>query len=115
VAVAAADEPAFVQDLSRQPGNGTTSGSMVIAPAPPKGTEILICAKDYASTTITSGVANITVTLKKSPGSDCPALPTPAPLPTAPGQPGQTGQPAQSAAPSPAVSPAPMPSPSPSP
>lgn len=95
-----------------QPGNGTTSGSMVVAPAPPKGTEILICAKDYASTTISSGVANITVTLKKSPGSDCPALPASSPLPTAPGQP---GQPSGSAAPSPAVSPAPTASPSPSP
>ena len=89
-----------------QLGNGTPSGSMVIAPAPPAGTEVLICAKDYASTTIKSGKANVTVTLKKSPGSDCP------PLPTAPGQ---SGQPGQSPLPSPAVSPTPTVSPSPSP
>ena len=89
-----------------QVGNGTTSGSMAIAPAPPKGTEILICAKDYASATITTGVTNVTVTLKKAPGSDCPPLPTPIPLPTAPGQ---------SPSPSPAVSPTPTASPSPSP
>jgi len=88
-----------------QPGNGTPSGSMVIAPAPAKGTEILICAKDYASTTIKSGAANVTVTLKKAPGSDCPALPTPSPAPTPVGQ---------TPAPSPAVSPPPTPSPSPS-
>ena len=92
-----------------QPGNGTPSGTMVIAPAPPRDTDILICAKDYASTTIKSGAANVTVTLKKSPGSDCPALPTPIPAPTAP------GQSPQSPAPSPAVSPAPTASPSPAP
>lgn len=90
-----------------QPGNGTTSGSMVIAPAPPKDTEILICAKDYASTTIKSGAANITVTLKKSPGSDCPPLPTPVGQTPAP-------SPAASPLPSPAVAPTPTPSPSPS-
>ena len=90
-----------------QPGNGTPSGSMVIAPAPPKDTEIFICAKDYASTTIKSGAANITVTLKKSPGSDCPPLPTPVGQTPAP-------SPAVSPAPSPAVSPTPTPSPSPS-
>ena len=89
-----------------QPGNGTPSGSMVIAPAPPKGTDILICAKDYAATSIKSGAANITVTLKKSPGSDCPALPTPSPAPTPVGQ---------TPAPSPAISPAPTPSSSPRP
>ena len=89
-----------------QPGNGTTSGSMVIAPAPPAGTEILICAKDYAATTIKSGAANVTVTLKKTPGSDCPALPTPSPAPTPVGQ---------TPAPSPSASPSPTPSPSPSP
>lgn len=90
-----------------QVGNGTPSGSMVIAPAPPKDTEILICAKDYASTTIKSGAANITVTLKKSPGSDCPPLPTPVGQTPAP-------SPAVSPVPSPAVPPTPTPSPSPS-
>lgn len=90
-----------------QVGNGTPSGSMVIAPAPPKDTEILICAKDYASTTIKSGAANVTVTLKKSPGSDCPPLPTPAGQTPAP-------SPAVSPVPSPAVSPTPTPAPSPS-
>ena len=89
-----------------QPGNGTTSGSMVIAPAPPAGTEILVCAKDYAATTIMSGAANVTVTLKKTPGSDCPALPTPSPAPTPVGQ---------TPAPSPVASPTPPASPSPSP
>ena len=87
-----------------QVGSGTPSGSMVIAPAPPKGTDILICAKDYASTTIKSGSANITVTLKKSPGSDCAPLPTPA---------GQTPSPAPTPSRSPAVSPTPSATPSP--
>jgi len=91
-----------------QVGSGTPSGSMVLAPAPAAGTEILICAKDYASTTIKSGAANITVTLKKSPGSDCPPLPTPVGQTPAP-------SPAVSPASSPAGSPAPTASPSPSP
>ena len=89
-----------------QPGNGTASGSMVIAPTPPKGTEILICAKDYASTTIKAGAANVTVTLKKEAGADCPPLPSPSAAPTPVGQ---------TPKPSPAVSPTPTPSPSPAP
>jgi len=85
-----------------QVGSGTASGSMVIAPAPPKDIDILICAKDYASTTIKSGSASVTVTLKKSPGSDCPPLPSPSPLPT---QVGQTPAPSPSASPSPSKTP----------
>jgi hypothetical protein len=84
-------------------GSGTTSGSMVIAPAPAKGTAILICAKDYASSTITSGPPDVVVTLQKQPGSDCPPLPTPSPAPTPVGQ---------TPSPSPSGSPSPTPSPS---
>jgi hypothetical protein len=78
-------------------GSGTTSGSMVIAPAPTKGTQILVCAKDYASTTITSGAPDVVVTLQKQPGADCPPLPTPSPAPT---QVGQTPSPSPSGSPS---------------
>jgi len=85
-----------------QVGSGTASGSMVIAPAPPKDTEILVCAKEYASTTIKSGSANITVVLKKSAGSDCPPLPTPSPAPTPVGQ---SPSPSPAATPSPSTSP----------
>ena len=87
-------------------GNGTPSGSMVIAPAPPKDTDILICAKDYASATIKTGSANVTVTLKKSPGSDCPPLPTPV---------GQSPSPAPAPSGAPAASPTPSATPSPTP
>jgi len=44
-------------------GSDTASGSMVMAPAPPKGTQIL-----------------------KQPGSDCPPLPSPSPAPGLPKQ-----------------------------
>jgi len=82
-------------------GSGTTSGSMAIAPAPTKGTQILICAKDYASATITSGPPDVVVTLQKQPGSDCPPLPTPSPAPTPVGQ---TPSPSPSGSPSPTPS-----------
>src|SRR5437868_4534395 len=84
-------------------GSGTTSGSMVIAPAPAKGTQILVCAKDYASTTFTSGGPNVVVSLRKQPGSDCPPLPTPSPAPTPVGQ-TPSPSPSGSASPTPSAS-----------
>lgn len=89
-----------------QIGSGTPDGSMAIAPAPQKGTAILICAKDHASQTITSGAPTVTVALQPQPGSDCPPLPSPSPVPTPIGQ---------TPSPSPAASPAATASPSPSP
>ena len=85
-----------------QVGSGTADGSMVIAPAPQKGTAILICAKDFAPETITSGAPTVTVTLKPLAGGDCPRLPTPSPAPTPSGQ---TPSPSQSASPTPSKSP----------
>ncbi|HTH71466.1 MAG TPA: hypothetical protein VL493_09315 [Candidatus Saccharimonadales bacterium] len=87
-------------------GSGTPDGSMVIAPAPTKGTAILICAKDYEPTTITSGAPDVTVVLTPLAGADCAPLPTPSPVPTPSGQ---------TPSPSPTASPAASPSASPSP
>lgn len=85
-----------------QVGNGTVDGSMVIAPAPQKGTAILICAKDHEPQTINAGAPTVVVVLQPQPGADCPPLPTPSPKPTPSGQ---------TPAPSPAVSPSPTKSP----
>jgi hypothetical protein len=85
-----------------QVGSGTTDGSMVIAPAPPKGTSILICAKDHESQTITAGPPTVTLTLQPKAGADCPPLPTPSPAPTPSGQ---TPSPSPAASPSPSKAP----------
>ena len=87
-------------------GSGTPDGSMVIAPAPDKGTAILICAKDYEPLTITAGAPDVTVALTPLAGADCAPLPTPSPVPTPVGQ---------TPSPSPAASPSASPSPSGSP
>ena len=89
-----------------QVGSGTPDGSMVIAPAPQKGTAILICAKDHASQTINAGEPTVTVVLQPQPGSDCPPLPSPSPVPTPAGQ---TSSPSPAASASPSASPSPSP------
>lgn len=81
-----------------QVGSGTPDGSMVIAPAPQKGTSIVICAKDHAPQTITAGSPSVTVALQPQAGSDCAPLPTPV---------GQTPSPAPTPSGSPVASPTP--------
>jgi hypothetical protein len=89
-------------------GRGTPDGSMVIAPAPQKGTAIVVCAKDYEPSTIIAGQPQVTVVLSPLAGADCPPLPTPSPAPTPVGQ-----TPSPSPASSPSASPSASPSPSP--
>ncbi len=76
-------------------GVGTETGSIAV-PQPPS--EILICAKDYTSQTVRIVQPVIDVKLKRTPGSECPSLPTTSPRPTV----SPTGSP--SASPTPTAS-----------
>lgn len=94
---------------ARLGGPGTDNGSVVAAPYPQLGSQLLICAPGHDTATIPSrgGAASpVIVTLAKG-TQGCPALPTPAPTsaPSPSGSPLPTGSAAPSPTPSPSKSP----------
>ena len=98
------------QGDTRVGGPGTESGSVVAAPYPQIGSQLLVCAPNYDTLNIEArgGAATPRVVALKPGTAGCPPLPTPSPTPS----PSPTAAP--SATPSPAA-PAPSPSPSKSP
>ena len=104
-------KPEIRQGASRVGGPGTDTGSVVAAPYPQIGSQLLVCAADHDALSIEArgGAATPRVVLLPKGTQGCPALPSPSPSPAPPGSPAPSG----SAAPS--ASPAPTPTPSPSP
>lgn len=100
-------KPEIRQGDARLGGPGTDTGSVVAAPYPQIGSQLLICAPAHDTATIPArgGAASpVVVTLAKG-AQGCPALPTPAPAPAPSGTPPPTGSGAPSPTPSPSKSP----------
>jgi len=95
---------------TRVGGPGTDTGSVVAAPYPEIGSQLLVCAPNHDTLTIEArgGAATPRVVALPTGTAGCPPLPTPSPAPS----PSPTSAP--SATPSP-TAPAPSPSPSASP
>jgi hypothetical protein len=101
-------KPEIRQGDTRVGGPGTDTGSVVAAPYPDIGSQLLVCAPDHDTATIAArgGAATPLVVVLAKGTQGCPALPTPSPTPTPSASP--------SASPSSSASPTPTPSPSPS-
>ena len=101
------DTPEARQPEDTQIGKGTSSGEMVVGPYPDRSRPVLICAKDYASESVTPAGYLMTVTLSAQAGASCPPLksPPPAPAPSPSGSPGASPSSAPSATPPPSGSP----------
>ena len=100
-------KPEIRQGDARLGGPGTDSGSIVAAPYPQVGSQLLICAPDHDTATIPArggGAIPVVVTLAKG-TQGCPALPTPAPTPAPSGAPLPSGSAVPSPSPSPSKSP----------
>ena len=98
---------------TRVGGPGTDTGSVVAAPYPDIGSQLLVCAPDHDTATIEArgGAATPRVVVLAKGTQGCPPLPTPAPTPA----PSPSGSPVPSGSPAPGGSPAPTPSASSSP
>jgi hypothetical protein len=96
-------KPEIRQGDARLGGPGTDTGSVVAAPYPQIGSQLLVCAPGFDTTTIAArgGAASpLPVALPKG-TAGCPPLPTPSSTPTPSGTPLPTGTPLQTASPTP--------------
>jgi hypothetical protein len=102
-------KPEIRQGDARVGGPGTDSGSVVAAPYPQIGSQLLVCAPDHETLTIEArgGAATPRVVLLTRGVQGCPPLPTPSPTPA----PSPSGNPAPSASPSATATPSPTASP----
>ncbi|HEV2011939.1 MAG TPA: carboxypeptidase-like regulatory domain-containing protein [Candidatus Limnocylindria bacterium] len=101
-------KPEIRQGDTRVGGPGTDTGSVVAAPYPQIGSQLLVCAADHDTATIEArgGAATPRVVVLAKGTQGCPPLPTPSPTPAP--------SPSPSGSPAPSASPTPTPSPSPS-
>ena len=99
-------KPEIRQGAARLGGPGTDNGSVVAAPYPQVGSQLLICAAGHDTVTIPArgGAASPVVVALAKGTQGCPALPSPSPIPG----------PSPSGNPLPTASPVPPPTPSPS-
>ncbi|MEA2662758.1 MAG: CarboxypepD reg-like domain, partial [Chloroflexota bacterium] len=94
-------KPEIRQGDTRVGGPGTDTGSVVAAPYPSIGSQLLVCAPDHDTATIEArgGAATPRVVVLAKGTQGCPPLPTPAPTPTP--SPSPSTSPAPSATPTP--------------
>jgi len=106
-------KPEIRQGDTRVGGPGTDSGSVVAAPYPQIGSQLLVCAPDHDTLTIEArgGAATPRVVLLTRGVQGCPPLPTPSPTPSPSGSLSPSGSPAPTASPSPSATPSPTASP----
>ena len=108
-------KPEIRQGDTRVGGPGTDDGSVVAAPYPQIGSQLLVCAPDHDTLTIEArgGAATPRVVQLTRGVQGCPPLPTPSPTsaPSPSGSPAPSASPAASASPSPTATPSPTASP----
>lgn len=100
-------KPEIRQGDTRIGGPGTDTGSVVTAPYPSIGSQVLICAPDHDTLTIEArgGAATPRVVSLTRGVQGCPPLPSPSPTPTPSGGPSPTPSPSAAPTPSPSGSP----------
>lgn len=100
-------KPEIRQGDARLGGPGTDSGSVVAAPYPQLGSQLLICAPGHDTVTIPArGGAATPVVMTLAKGTQgCPALPSPSPAPAPSRSPLPTVAPSASPTPAPSKSP----------
>ncbi|HAF11017.1 MAG TPA: hypothetical protein DCK98_13185 [Chloroflexi bacterium] len=106
-------KPEIRQGDTRVGGPGTDTGSVVAAPYPDIGSQLLVCAPDHDTATIDArgGAATPRVVVLAKGTQGCPPLPTPSPTSSPSGSPAPSGNPAPGASPSPTPTASPSKSP----
>ena len=94
---------------TRVGGPGTDNGSVVAAPYPQIGAQLLVCAPGHDTLNIEArgGAATPRVVFLTRGVQGCPPLPTPSPTPAPSGSPVPSGSPAPGASPAPSATPSP--------